>query len=266
MFFLSQIFQRKFWLTDFNRIDFCPGHDVVLHVDWFSDGSLVAKMLFETLSVASFWCFQAWSPYYDCMFLICCQLRTRRALSIFKDVPLRTRRVAIAVQSIVIAPFCFSMEHHWIVIPPFWFSTDVVALRHDSNLSIHRVTARIAYRVQELNTLPGNLPEDLRVKATIELRALRLLNFQKQLRQDVVACMRKDTTLESALNIKAYKRSKKQTLREARITERLERQQKMELERKRRQKHQVRATLIGLWTINISQYRQLTARRALTLF
>ena len=141
-----------------------------------------------------------------------------------------------------------------------------MALRHDSNLSIHRVTARIAYRVQELNTLPGNLPEDLRVKATIELRALRLLNFQKQLRQDVVACMRKDTTLESALNIKAYKRSKKQTLREARITERLERQQKMELERKRRQKHQVRATLIGLWTINISQYRQLTARRALTLF
>lgn len=77
------------------------------------------------------------------------------------------------------------------------------------------------------------------MKATIELRALRLLNFQKQLRQDVVACMRKDTTLESALNIKAYKRSKKQTLREARITERLERQQKMELERKRRQKHQV---------------------------
>ena len=73
------------------------------------------------------------------------------------------------------------------------------------------------------------MPEDLKVKATIELRALRLLNFQKQLRQDVVACMRKDTTLESALNIKAYKRSKKQTLREARITERLERQQKMEL-------------------------------------
>ncbi|XP_041475495.1 transcription activator BRG1-like isoform X1 [Lytechinus variegatus] len=102
----------------------------------------------------------------------------------------------------------------------------------------NRVAARISYRVQELQTLPGNLPEDLRVKATIELRALRLLNFQKQLRQDVVACMRKDTTLESALNIKAYKRSKKQTLREARITERLERQQKMELERKRRQKHQ----------------------------
>ncbi|XP_071490334.1 probable global transcription activator SNF2L2 [Diadema antillarum] len=102
----------------------------------------------------------------------------------------------------------------------------------------NRVAARIAYRIQELQNIPGNLSEDLRVKATIELRALRLLNFQKQLRTDVVACMRKDTTLESALNIKAYKRCKKQTLREARITERLERQQKLELERKRRQKHQ----------------------------
>lgn len=60
-----------------------------------------------------------------------------------------------------------------------------------------------------------------------------------QLRQDVVACMRRDTTLETALNSKAYKRSKRQTLREARMTEKLEKQQKIEQERKRRQKHQV---------------------------
>ncbi len=51
--------------------------------------------------------------------------------------------------------------------------------------------------------------------------------------------MRRDTTLETALNSKAYKRSKKQTLREARMTEKLEKQQKIEQERKRRQKHQV---------------------------
>jgi SWI/SNF-related matrix-associated actin-dependent regulator of chromatin subfamily A protein 2/4 len=54
--------------------------------------------------------------------------------------------------------------------------------------------------------------------------------------------MRKDTTLETALNIKAYKRSKRQSLREARITEKLEKQQKVELERKKRQKHQVQTT------------------------
>ena len=60
-----------------------------------------------------------------------------------------------------------------------------------------------------------------------------------QLRSEVVSSMRKDTTLETALNTKAYKRSKRQSLREARITEKLEKQQKVELERKKRQKHQV---------------------------
>ena len=49
--------------------------------------------------------------------------------------------------------------------------------------------------------------------------------------------MRADTTLETALNPKLYKRCKRQTLREARITEKMERQQKQEAERKKRQKH-----------------------------
>lgn len=63
--------------------------------------------------------------------------------------------------------------------------------------------------------------------------------FSLKLRQEVVVCMRRDTSLETALNAKAYKRSKRQSLREARITEKLEKQQKIEQERKRRQKHQV---------------------------
>ncbi|KAJ1207014.1 hypothetical protein NDU88_002407 [Pleurodeles waltl] len=102
----------------------------------------------------------------------------------------------------------------------------------------YRLQARITHRIQELENLPGSLPPDLRTKATVELKALRLLNFQRQLRQEVVACMRRDTTLETALNSKAYKRNKRQTLREARMTEKLEKQQKIEQERKRRQKHQ----------------------------
>lgn len=57
--------------------------------------------------------------------------------------------------------------------------------------------------------------------------------------------MRRDTTLETALNSKAYKRSKRQTLREARMTEKLEKQQKIEQERKRRQKHQVGRLGVG---------------------
>ena len=51
--------------------------------------------------------------------------------------------------------------------------------------------------------------------------------------------MRKDTTLETSLNSRAYKRTKRQSLREARITEKLEKQQKVEQERKKRQKHMV---------------------------
>ncbi|KAJ8253989.1 hypothetical protein COCON_G00206010 [Conger conger] len=101
-----------------------------------------------------------------------------------------------------------------------------------------RLQARIAHRIQDLENLPGSLAGDLRTKANIELKALRLLNFQRQLRQEVVVCMRRDTALETALNGKAYKRSKRQSLREARITEKLEKQQKIEQERKRRQKHQ----------------------------
>ncbi|XP_053354357.1 transcription activator BRG1 isoform X1 [Clarias gariepinus] len=102
----------------------------------------------------------------------------------------------------------------------------------------YRLEARITHRIQELENLPGSLAGDLRTKATIELKALRLLNFQRQLRQEVVVCMRRDAALETALDAKAYKRSKRQSLREARITEKLEKQQKIEQERKRRQKHQ----------------------------
>uniref|UniRef100_A0A7N9B1J9 Transcription activator BRG1-like n=1 Tax=Mastacembelus armatus TaxID=205130 RepID=A0A7N9B1J9_9TELE len=102
----------------------------------------------------------------------------------------------------------------------------------------YRLQARITHRIAELENLPGSLAGDLRTKATIELKALRLLNFQRQLRQEVVVCMRRDTALETALDAKAYKRSKRQSLREARITEKLEKQQKIEQERKRRQKHQ----------------------------
>lgn len=73
------------------------------------------------------------------------------------------------------------------------------------------------------------------------MQIFSILDFvPPQLRQEVVVCMRRDTALETALNAKAYKRSKRQSLREARITEKLEKQQKIEQERKRRQKHQVR--------------------------
>lgn len=102
----------------------------------------------------------------------------------------------------------------------------------------NRKASRIAHRIDVLNNLPTCMAEDLRLKAEIELRSLRLLNFQRQLKGEIVACTRRDTTLETAINVKAYKRTKRQGLREARATEKLEKQQKLEAERKRRQKHQ----------------------------
>ncbi|CAG2055250.1 unnamed protein product, partial [Timema podura] len=101
-----------------------------------------------------------------------------------------------------------------------------------------RLVARVAHRIEELDELSTSLAEDTKIKAEIELRALRLLNFQRQLRYEVVGCQLKDTVLETASNIKTYKRTKRQGLREARATEKLEKQQKLEAERKKRQKHQ----------------------------
>ncbi|XP_044262414.1 ATP-dependent helicase brm isoform X2 [Tribolium madens] len=110
----------------------------------------------------------------------------------------------------------------------------VVLLQEREN----RLASRIAARMEQLSNLPTNMSEDLRIQAQIELRALRCLNFQRQLRSEIIACTRRDTTLETAVNVKAYKRTKRQGLREARATEKLEKQQKLEAERKRRQKHQ----------------------------
>lgn len=108
----------------------------------------------------------------------------------------------------------------------------------------NRVSQRIALRTEELSSLPADLPDDLKRKAILELRALRLTAFQRQLRREVVACMRRDITLETSLNPRLYKRSKRQGLRDARMTEKLEKQQKIEQERKKRQKHQEYLTAV----------------------
>ncbi|KAK6058327.1 protein, SNF2 family [Cooperia oncophora] len=101
----------------------------------------------------------------------------------------------------------------------------------------YRIQNRVGLRIKELSNLPADLPPHLRIKAEIELRALRLVNLQAQVRSEVMGALRRDTTLETALNPYAYRRTKRQSLREARVTEKLEKQQKMEQERKRRQKH-----------------------------
>ncbi|KAL1244753.1 putative global transcription activator SNF2L2 [Trichinella spiralis] len=105
----------------------------------------------------------------------------------------------------------------------------------------NRLQNRIGLRIAELERIqagPDGMRPDLLVKATIELRSLRLLNVQRSLRRDISNIMKHSSTLETSLNPRAYHRTKKQSLREARVTEKLEKQQKMEQERKKRQRHQ----------------------------
>lgn len=59
-------------------------------------------------------------------------------------------------------------------------------LDHNNIFQMHlRIAARIAHRIEVLSNLPANISDDLRLQAQIELRALRVLNFQKQLRSEV---------------------------------------------------------------------------------
>jgi SWI/SNF-related matrix-associated actin-dependent regulator of chromatin subfamily A protein 2/4 len=103
----------------------------------------------------------------------------------------------------------------------------------------HRIQTNISIRMSELEKCLQNITqENLRTRIMIELKALKLLNFQRQLRSEMVTCMRFDSLLETGSNPRLYKRPKQFGLREARATEKLEKQQKAEIDRKRRQKHQ----------------------------
>ncbi len=108
-----------------------------------------------------------------------------------------------------------------------------------------RIQNNILIRINELEKVLQTLTqENLRTRIMIELKALKLLNFQRQVRSEIVTCMRLDTCLETGTNPRLYKRPKSFGLREARATEKLEKQQKAEIDRKRRQKHQEYLTAV----------------------
>ncbi|PIC35462.1 hypothetical protein B9Z55_014820 [Caenorhabditis nigoni] len=75
---------------------------------------------------------------------------------------------------------------------------------------------RIGLRMKLLCNLPADIPEHMKLKAEIELRSLRLVHLQIQVRSEVMSCMKRDTTLETPF---AYRRAKRQSLREARETD-----------------------------------------------
>jgi ATP-dependent helicase STH1/SNF2 len=131
------------------------------------------------------------------------------------------------------------------IIPPGIDPYSIISERE------RRILGRIQYRITELEKLPSNLNDttnalehDLRqsngsikLKAIVELKALRLLGKQKQLREEIMSGMKRSTTLASSADRLAYRRMKKQSLREARMTEKIERQQRTDREHREKQKH-----------------------------
>ncbi|CAF0887112.1 unnamed protein product [Adineta steineri] len=101
-----------------------------------------------------------------------------------------------------------------------------------------RILNRISNRIQELEHMPANMNIELRTRTLIELKSLKLLQFQKQLRNEIVNTMKKDTSIQTALNPRVYKRPKRYQLREARSTLQYERQRKLEIEQQEYDKHQ----------------------------
>ncbi|VDM80085.1 unnamed protein product [Strongylus vulgaris] len=49
-----------------------------------------------------------------------------------------------------------------------------------AQVGVKRIQNRVGLRIRELSNLPADLPPNLRIKAEIELRALRLVNLQAQ--------------------------------------------------------------------------------------
>jgi ATP-dependent helicase STH1/SNF2 len=136
---------------------------------------------------------------------------------------------------------------------------DVVALKEERE---RYVRARIQNRLGELEVMPGlansvkretvdgdgmdaeyaaaaaaepgssNNGEPVDVKAMIELKALRLLDKQKRLREEIVQGMTKATQLATAVDHGNYRRFKQHSIRDVRGTERLEKTQRVEREKK----------------------------------
>ena len=121
------------------------------------------------------------------------------------------------------------------------------------------IQTRIQQRIRELESFPATIAQvptyessssdpsqpkhnNAKVKALIELKSLHLLERQKQMREKVISSMNLATSL--GLDRSAFRRVRKQALRDARVTEQLERKQRTERERKVKQRHTDYLTMI----------------------
>jgi ATP-dependent helicase STH1/SNF2 len=112
---------------------------------------------------------------------------------------------------------------------------DPLTLRDERNRFIE---ARRHNRIAELELLPNNLADGaLKLKALIELKSLNLLEKQRRLREDVLRGIGHATSLSLVADRTAFKRERKPNFRESRVVEQFERRQKLEREKKAKEKN-----------------------------
>jgi ATP-dependent helicase STH1/SNF2 len=116
------------------------------------------------------------------------------------------------------------------------------------------IEARVSQRIRELENMPLDLAGEVskshlpsssgddsvtahKVKVLIELKSLRLLDRQKQLREEIVKGYSLAQSLQLVADRNAFRRFRRPTLRDARATEQLEREQKKAREARAKAKH-----------------------------
>ncbi|KAF7731676.1 hypothetical protein EC973_008847 [Apophysomyces ossiformis] len=97
------------------------------------------------------------------------------------------------------------------------------------------VDSRISQLETEIKS--GTISSNGKLKAIIELKALKLLGKQAKLREEFINGVVKATKLATSVDRLTYRRMKKQSLREARMAEKIERQQRIDREQCEKKKH-----------------------------
>ncbi|OAA38107.1 SNF2-family ATP dependent chromatin remodeling factor snf21 [Metarhizium rileyi] len=137
-------------------------------------------------------------------------------------------------------------KNRWFIPGVFPTGIDFDHLRYEREVVIFN---RMSQRYADLKNLPANLAhwdssketleadDTLKRKAIIEMKSLALYAKQRALREKIGRQMMHYDNLAMTTNRSHYRRMKKQNVREARITEKLEKQQRDARENREKKKH-----------------------------
>ncbi|KAL7668178.1 hypothetical protein ACOME3_008892 [Neoechinorhynchus agilis] len=92
----------------------------------------------------------------------------------------------------------------------------------------------------------------LKMKAEFELKLLGLREYQQKIRREILNTYQEDSIISVSINPRAFRRPRRQTLRDAKATEFFERQRMIEEQSKKKQRE---SEFISLLTQHAKQYR-----------